>query len=257
MKSLGKPGNNCPPVLFIIAGLLYNIVTWQEDFIMAHDAKKTSKYSLRGPEFYNCWRRIFLFLVTRVFYMIRFKLVYRLEVHGKENIPKGSDFIIAANHLSTLDPPLVCAAINKGIAYMAKKELFENPFMRWWLNWLGAFAVDREKLGVSTIKTVKAIKNTGWVLGIFPQGTRQEPGKIGHISKGFASLAKTTKCGILPVGITGTQEVKTIPFTGKIIVNIGELIPCSDNPEEMADKWIEAIQKLTGFKYVGDTVKTN
>ena len=140
---------------------------------------------------------------------------------------------------------------------MAKKELFENPFMRWWLNWLGAFAVDREKLGVSTIKTVKAIKNTGWVLGIFPQGTRQEPGKIGHISKGFASLAKTTKCGILPVGITGTQEVKTIPFTGKIIVNIGELIPCSDNPEEMADKWIEAIQKLTGFKYVGDTVKTN
>ncbi len=182
--------------------------------------------------------------------MIRFKLVYRLEVHGKENIPKDNNFIIAANHLSTLDPPLVCGVLNRGVAYMAKKELFENPFMRWWLDWLGAFAVDREKLGVSTIKTVKTIKETGWVLGIFPQGTRQEPGEISHITKGFASLAKSTKCNILPVGITGTQEVKRLPFSGKIVVKIGEAIPYSNNVDEMVTKWGEAIQDLTGFKYI-------
>lgn len=216
------------------------------------ETKKTNgnKYSLRDAEFYNCWRRIFLFLVTGVFYMIRFKLVYRLEVHGKENIPKDNNFIIAANHLSTLDPPLVCGVLNRGVAYMAKKELFENPFMRWWLDWLGAFAVDREKLGVSTIKTVKTIKETGWVLGIFPQGTRQEPGEISHITKGFASLAKSTKCNILPVGITGTQEVKRMPFSGKIVVRIGEAIPYSNNVDEMVTKWGEAIQDLTGFKYI-------
>ncbi len=216
------------------------------------ETKKTNgnKYSLRDAEFYNCWRRIFLFLVTGVFYMIRFKLVYRLEVHGKENIPKDNNFIIAANHLSTLDPPLVCGVLNRGVAYMAKKELFENPFMRWWLDWLGAFAVDREKLGVSTIKTVKTIKETGWVLGIFPQGTRQEPGEISHITKGFASLAKSTKCNILPVGITGTQEVKRLPFSGKIVVKIGEAIPYSNNVDEMVTKWGEAIQDLTGFKYI-------
>ena len=218
---------------------------------MSHDTKKTNgnKYSLRTPEFYNKWRRMFLFLVTHVFYMIRFKLVYRLEVQGKENIPKDNGYIIAANHLSTLDPPLVCGVMNRGVAYMAKKELFENPFLRWWLDWLGAFAVDREKLGVSTIKTVMTIKKTGWVLGIFPQGTRQEPGEISNITKGFASLAKSTKCGILPVGITGTQEVKRFPFTGKIVVNIGEVIPCSDNVEKMVDDWGHSIEKLTGFKY--------
>ena len=69
----------------------------------------------RKASFYNIWRRIFLFLVTHVFYMIRFKLVYRLEVHGKENIPKDNKFIIAANHLSTLDPPLVCAVMDRGV----------------------------------------------------------------------------------------------------------------------------------------------
>ena len=218
---------------------------------MSHDTKKTNgnKYSLRTPEFYNKWRRMFLFLVTHVFYMIRFKLVYRLEVQGKENIPQDNGYIIAANHLSTLDPPLVCGVMNRGVAYMAKKELFENPFLRWWLDWLGAFAVDREKLGVSTIKTVMTTKKTGWVLGIFPQGTRQEPGEISNITKGFASLAKSTKCGILPVGITGTQEVKRFPFTGKIVVKIGKLIPYSDDVSGMVDEWGNAIQELTGFKY--------
>lgn len=220
---------------------------------MSHDEKKTkgTGYSLREPKFYNKWRRMFLFIVTHIFYMFRFKLVYRLEVYGRENIPENNNFIIAANHLSTLDPPLVCAVMNRGVAYMAKKELFQNPFMRWWLNWLGAFAVDREKLGVSTIKTVKALKQTDWVLGIFPQGTRQEPGEISNITKGFASLAKSTKCGILPIGITGTNETKILPFTGKIIVRIGEIIPYSDNVEDMVDRWGMAIQKMTGFKYNG------
>ena len=218
---------------------------------MSSETKKNSgnKYSLRTPEFYNRWRKLFLFLVTHIFYMIRFKLVYRLEVQGRENIPEGNSYIIAANHLSTLDPPLVCSVMKRGVAYMAKKELFENPFMRWWLDWLGAFAVDREKLGVSTIRTVMTIKKTGWVLGIFPQGTRQEPGEISNITKGFASLAKSTKCGILPVGITGTQEVKRLPFTGKIVVKIGKLIPYSDDVASMVDEWGKAIEELTGFKY--------
>ena len=216
---------------------------------MATDTKKVN-YSYREPEFYNVWRRMFLFLISHVFYMIRFKLVYRLEVYGKENIPKDNKFIIASNHLSTLDPPLICGVMNRGVAYMAKKELFENPFMRWWLNWLGAFAVDREKLGVSTIKTVMGIKKTDWVLGIFPQGTRQLNGKIENITKGFASLAKSTKCGILPIGIIGTEEVKRLPFSGKIIVRIGELIPCSDNVDEMVDKWGKSVEELTGLKYI-------
>ena len=213
---------------------------------------KKNNNSYRAPEFYNFWRRLFLFIVTHIFYMIRFKLVYRLEVNGKENIPKDNNFLIAANHLSTLDPPLICAVMNRGVACMAKIELFDNLFMRWWLNWLGAFAVDRDNVSVSTMKTVKAIKKTNWVLGIFPQGTRQLDGEIKNITKGFASIAKSNKCGILPIGITGTDEVKRIPFTGKIKVNIGEVIPYSDNLDDMVRQWGEAIQSLTGLKYSSD-----
>ena len=222
---------------------------------MSSKTKKNdiNKYSLREPKHFNKWRRLFLYIITHIFYMIRFKLVYRLEVHGKENIPNNNEYIVAANHLSTLDPPLICAVLNRGVACMAKKELFKNPFMQWWLDWLGAFAVDRENLSVSTIRTVKNIKKTDWVLGIFPQGTRQEPGEISNITKGFASLAKSNKCGILPIGIVGTQDAKRIPFSGKIIVKIGELIPYSNNADEMFEKWTNSIQQLTGFRYVEGT----
>ncbi|MBQ7125743.1 1-acyl-sn-glycerol-3-phosphate acyltransferase, partial [bacterium] len=98
--------------------------------------------------------------------MIRFKLVYRLEVYGRENIPKTNAYIVAPNHLSTLDPPLIAGIMPRSVAFMAKKELFDNPFLCWWLNWLGAFAVDREHLSVSTIRTVLTIKKTDWVFGI-------------------------------------------------------------------------------------------
>ena len=222
---------------------------------MSKNIKNTGKkQAAREQEFFNRWRGYFQFIITHIFYMIRMRIVYRIEVYGKENIPDANNYIVAPNHLSTLDPPIVAGVFNRPIAYMAKKELFANPFMRWWLNWLGSFAVDREHLSISTIRTVLTIKKTNWVFGIFPQGTRQEPGVISNITKGFASLAKTTKCGILPVGIVGTHEAKSIPFSGKIIIRIGELIPYSDNVDEMVDKWVNAIQDLTGFKYEAVTV---
>lgn len=220
---------------------------------MTEKTKKIAKkQASREEKFFNNWRRLFQFIITHICYMIRLKIVYRLEVHGLENVPKDNAYIVAPNHLSTLDPPMIAGIMPRPVAFMAKKELFENPFMRWWLNWLGSFAVDRENLSVSTIRTVLTIKKTNWVFGIFPQGTRQEPGIISNITKGFASLAKTTKCGIIPVGIIGTEKAKYLPFSGKVIINIGEIIPYSENVEEMVEKWTQAIQELTGFKYIAE-----
>ena len=218
--------------------------------------KQKKQYSSRKASQFNIWRTLFQLLVCKIGYMVRLKLVYRLEVHGLENVPKDNRYIVCPNHLSTLDPPLMVAVMPRSVSFMAKKELFDIPFLRWWIDWLGAFAVNRESLGPSTVKTVQEIKDSNWVLGMFPQGTRGVPGEIKGITKGFAGLAKLTKCNILPVGIIGTNEVKRLPFTGKIIVNIGKIIPYDKNPDVVKDKWIEEIQKLTGFKYIEEDTKT-
>ena len=204
----------------------------------------------RTAKDYNWLRSVFQTIVCKGLYMLRLKLVYRLEVYGKENIPESNDYIIAPNHLSTLDPPLIAAVMPRHVAFMAKKKLFDFWLLRIFLDWLGAFAVNREKLGPSTLKTVKSIKDSKWVFGIFPQGTREEPGKISGVTKGFANIAKITKCGILPVGIIGTDIVKRVPFTGKIIVKIGKVIPYTDNIDDLVDKWGKAVEELTGYEYV-------
>lgn len=218
-------------------------------------SKEKKNYAKRSAESFNKFRSFFQILVCKYFYMIRFKLVYRLKVEGLENVPKDNEYIVCPNHLSTLDPPLMCGVLPRRIAFMAKQELFDIRFLRWWIDWLGAIAVNRESLGPSTIKTVMNIKKSKWVFGIFPQGTRGLPGTISGVTKGFAGLAKITKCAILPVGITGTEEVKRLPFSGKIVVKVGKPIPYSDDVEGMVSQWIDSIQKLTGCKYVQPEIK--
>ena len=186
--------------------------------------------------------------------MIRLKLIYRIDVNGLENVPKDNKYIVCPNHLSTLDPPLIAAIMPRSVAFMAKKELFNIPLLRWWLDWLGAFSVNRESLSPSTVKTAEEIRDSNWVLGLFPQGTRGIPGVIHGATKGFAGLARLMKCDVLPVGIIGSHEAKWKPFSGKIIINIGKPIPYSRDTEAVRQKWLEEIQKLTGFKYIENNV---
>ena len=124
-------------------------------------------YARRYANEFNLFRLIYQALWCIFIAIPLFWLFYRFEIKGRENIPKGKKFICAANHVSHLDPFLVSIAVKKPIAYMAKKELFEDNGLIFRLNidWLGAFAVNRQKLEVSTIKTVKELYKTNWLLG--------------------------------------------------------------------------------------------
>jgi len=220
----------------------------------AKKEEEVKPYMTRTVKDFNWFRRGFQYLVTKIIYGFSYKIIYRLEVHGRENIPKTNDFIVAANHLSTIDPPLVCNVMPRPVAYMAKKELYYHPALKVMLDWLGTFAVNRESVSLSTIKSAKSVRDTKrWVLGIFPQGTREKSGEINNVTRGFVKLAKTTKCDILPIGIIGTDKPKKIPFTGKIVVRIGKVIKLSDNQDEMVEQWIKSVEELTGFKYVPDS----
>ena len=216
---------------------------------MARDNYK--KFTTRKASNYNMWRTIFQIIICKIFYMIRLKLIYRLKVEGLENVPKDNSYIVCANHLSTLDPPMLAGIFPRRVAFMAKQELFDIPFICWWIDWLGTFAVNRESLDPSTIKTAMEIKKSNWVLGIFPQGTRQKPGTIENVTKGFAGVARLMKCSVLPVGIVGTEKATHIPFTGKVTVKIGKPIPYEKDPDIVVKKWAEQIEELTGFRYIG------
>ena len=214
-------------------------------------------YARRYANEFNTFRIIFQAVWCFFIAMPIFWLFYRFEIRGKENIPKGGKFICAANHISYFDPFLVSSAILQPIAYMAKKELFEEGgFFTMNMDWLGAFAVNREKLEVSTIKTVKELYKTKWLLGIFPQGGIRKNKTIEKVNKGFAVIAKAAKWDILPISIVGCEKYNWIPFKGKIIVEIGKPISYELSQDEIIKTWAKSVANMCNYQYV-ETVSEN
>ena len=186
------------------------------------------------------------------------KLFYKIEYIGRENIPTDRNFIVAANHISYFDPFLAGEAVQQPLAYMGKKELFENSILAFLLDGLACFAVNREKLEVSTIKTaLNVLKTNRWRLGIFPQGGIRRNRKIEKINKGFVAISKQMKVDIVPLGIIGCEEYNWNPFNRKQIkVSFGAPISYNQEIDEIYDEWGTKVAELTGYEYIKEEEHT-
>lgn len=179
---------------------------------------------------------------ARYFFGPLFFFKNRVEVTGRENIPKGP-VLFVANHLSNWDPPLISYATDRPVSYLAKEELFSDKFFYPLIMAYGAISVRREKPEPSTFKAVKEMLKNGWCLGMFIEGTRNKnPGVLQQPHPGPAYFAKMNKLPIVPIGIVGMNEK-----WGKAYVRIGKPIEPSNNLEETTWKIMEAIAELTKF----------
>ncbi|MCQ2739488.1 MAG: 1-acyl-sn-glycerol-3-phosphate acyltransferase [bacterium] len=207
-------------------------------------------YNKRTEKDYGFLRKLWykIFIITVVNPVLR--LLYNIKVEGRENIPQKSAVIYAGNHVSYLDPPIITYAVQKNIAYMAKMELFKDKskLLQFLVHSLGAFAVNREKPELATFKTVKAIFNTTWSLGIFPQGRIVNEPVIENITKGFVLFAKKFKADIVPVAICGYDGYAHKLFEKNITAKIGKAISYELPENEIIRLWAEHISHSTGFK---------
>lgn len=210
----------------------------------------SENYSRRYAKDFNWKKRLFQLWAVYCVCMPIFWFFYKYEIKGRENIPKNKKFICSANHISEFDPFLVSIAIRKPIAFMAKIELFNTPIKARLMTYLASFAVNREKMEVSTLRTVKEILKTNWFLGIFPEGGIKKNKSIDKINKGFAVIAKASKSDVLPIAITGCEEYNWVPFKSKIIVEVGELISHEQEVDEIIDEWGAKVAKMAKYDYI-------
>ncbi|MEG0546290.1 MAG: lysophospholipid acyltransferase family protein [Oscillospiraceae bacterium] len=152
------------------------------------------------------------------------KVRVKYQFEGLENVPEKGGFIMAANHISIFDPVLIGIALKKRpIHYMGKEELFENPLLGKFLTHMDAFPIKRGTGDMSSIEYAEKIVKNGWILGVFPEGTRSKDFKPQRPKSGIALIAKQTKADVLPVSIYTADDYKrgttvTIRF-GKLIKN--------------------------------------
>ncbi len=149
------------------------------------------------------------------------KVLFRLEIIGAENFDGSGSFMLCCNHQSFWDIVFLIVACPFQINFMAKKELFKNKILAYIFTKMGAFPINRSTGDVNAFKRAYDILENGGVLGIFPEGTRNDFGAPGKAKAGAAMLAIDTKVDILPVAIRYSK--KPIMFK-KVYVRVGQAL---------------------------------
>ncbi|WP_072152578.1 lysophospholipid acyltransferase family protein [Weissella viridescens] len=167
----------------------------------------------------------------------------RYRVVGKENLPTTGNYIIVGPHRALWDMIyFAMMAWPKHFAFMAKKELFKSPILRWILVHANAFSVDRENPGLSAIKTpVNILKKTDLSLIMFPSGSRHSQ----KLKGGSVVIAKTSGKPLVPVVYQGPLTLGELfnPFKrGGVAIGVGEPISI-DKKMKLNDDTTAAIDK--------------
>jgi 1-acyl-sn-glycerol-3-phosphate acyltransferase len=136
-----------------------------------------------------------------------FGTVWRMRAHGTENVPRTGPVIVACNHISYLDPPVLGTTSPRRLSYMAKEELFRIPVLGPLIAAVGAYPVDRKGSATAAIKRSVEVLRQGGAIGIFPEGTRNISGE-NEARGGVALLASLGKAPVVPACVVGTSGAK-------------------------------------------------
>lgn len=147
----------------------------------------------------------------------------RLRIEGQQHIAPRTEYILCVNHLSYMDTPVVLGHIPLNFRFMARKQLFEVPFMGWHLQRAGHLPVDQEspREAIRTLNdAARLIRERKISVLVFPEGGRARDGKMQEFKEGAFLLAIKSGVPILPVGLKGTYEM--LPM-GSGVIRPGEV----------------------------------
>lgn len=184
-------------------------------------------------------------------------LYFRGRIYGAEHVPQQGPLVVASNHASDFDPPILSNCVGRPVAYMAKQELFRVPVLGTLIRWYGAYPVKRGSADRSAIRAALAHLETGWAVGVFLQGTRAPDGRIREPKLGAALIAAKTQASILPVSLWGThgiiQKGNPIPRPVPVTVRIGKPIPppSSTNRDELESVTQQCVTAINALHDLG------
>jgi 1-acyl-sn-glycerol-3-phosphate acyltransferase len=170
------------------------------------------------------------------------KTFFNYRVIGAENMIEEGPCIIAANHCSYLDPPLVGVACKRAIHYLARKSLLDVPILGPILPELNVIPVDQKNADRSALMgAIRVVKNGGAVL-IFPEGSRSPDGQLQPAQPGIGMIAAKTGAPVVPMRVFGSYEALpkdcSLPRCNPIALVIGKPLRFSVGEPEIEGREI-------------------
>lgn len=164
-----------------------------------------------------------------------FTLYFRYRGEGIENVPMTGAVLLASNHASFLDPPLIGSILPREINYLARDTLFVGV-LGWLLRRVNSVPVDREGGGASGLKTVLDRLNADQAIILFPEGTRTKNGELQPARSGIGLAVIKTNAPVVPVRVIGSFEAMSrhhsLPRPHKISIRFGRPLDFGPQREE-------------------------
>jgi 1-acyl-sn-glycerol-3-phosphate acyltransferase len=199
------------------------------------------------------------------------RAVWRPTVVGLDNVPPTGGVILASNHLSFADSVVIPCVVPRKVVFLAKSDYFtgsgvKGTASRLWFEGLGMLPVDRDdsRAAIASLDTALEVLGRGEAFGIYPEGTRSRDGRLYRGRTGVGHLALTAGVPVVPVGLTGTEQLQpvgsSLPRIAKVTVRFGEPIqvagrydgvPLGRARREVTDEIMTAIQRLSGQPEAG------
>ncbi|GAA3518418.1 lysophospholipid acyltransferase family protein [Nocardioides daeguensis] len=194
------------------------------------------------------------------------RAVWRPTIEGVENVPATGPVLFASNHLSFADSVVIPIVAPRKVVFLAKAEYFTGPGIKGrlskaWFEGLGMVPVDRNdtRAALNSLDVALEVLGRGEAFGIYPEGTRSRDGRLYRGRTGVAQLALTAGVPVVPVGLTGTDELQPVdarfPRRAKVSVRFGRPIDFTGRFEgtapgrarrEATDEIMAAIRALSG-----------
>ena len=187
-------------------------------------------------------------------------------------MPVTGPVIVASNHLSFADSMVIPFLVPRKVVFLAKEDYFtgtgvKGALVRGWFEGIGMVPVDRDdtKAALASLDIALEVLGRGEAFGIYPEGTRSRDGRLYRGRTGVAHLALTSGAPVVPVGVTGTENIQPVGSTlpaarAEVTLRFGEPlrfegrydgVPTGRARREVTDVVMNEIQKLSGQEFAG------
>ena len=199
------------------------------------------------------------------------KGVWRPTVTGLEHVPRTGGVILASNHLSFVDSVAIPIVVPRKVVFLAKSDYFtgtgiKGTATRLWFEGIDMLPVDRDdtRAAIDSLEVALGVLAQGDAFGIYPEGTRSRDGRLYRGRTGVAHLALTAGVPVVPVGLSGTQDIQPVgsrlPRRAKVTITFGEPlsftgryagVPLGRARRQVTDEIMTAIARITGQEQAG------
>lgn len=153
----------------------------------------------------NPLHRNWVWFTLQQIMQLLFTIWFRFRAHGIENLPPHGALLLL-NHQSFLDPLLVGLPLLRPVSYLARENLFRVPVLGWLLRRTYVIPISRESAGTESLRESLRRMEHGFLVGIFPEGTRSPDGQLGELKPGFVALIRRVNVPVIPVAVAGAYE---------------------------------------------------